>query len=275
MCGKVNTFIFQNSFMPQKFSPKEIPLDTLEKFGMTEEKLKQTGNYDKLLNGERTSLIYSNTFDGHTARFEQGKLALIRNNEGKVILMYDGVKSLQSFPNELKGYRFSKEDKEDLLKMGHLGKPVDMIDKNGKLAPNFVSIDKETNTIMRWNVSKFQAPETILGVPVSKDNQELLKQGKPIFISGLKDRAGQEFSSYIIADAINKKLAFVSKSNMLDKFLAPEHKSQVQRNNQGLSTEDNKNTKGTLKSKGTGKEDTAQKAEKQRNTQQKPKGKGL
>lgn len=261
--------------MPQKFKPEEMPLDTLQKFGLTEEKLKQTGNYDKLLNGERTSLIYSNTFDGHTARFEQGKLALIRNEEGKVILMYDGVKSQQSFPNELKGYKFSKEDKEDLLKMGHLGKQVDMIDKTGKLAPHFVSMDKETNTIMRWDASKFQAPETIQGVQISKEDQDLLKMGKPIFVAGLKDKAGQEFSSYIIADAINKKLAFVSKSNMLDKFLAPEHKSQVQRNNQGLSTEDNKNTKGSLKSKETGKEDTAQKAGKQRDTQQKSKGKAL
>jgi Protein of unknown function (DUF3945) len=164
-------------------------------------------------------------------------------------LMYDGVKAGNTIPDDFKGHNFTKEEKEDLMKLGHLGKTVDMENAKGGKTPHFVSIDKDTRTMLRWEASNFKPPKVILGVPISKENQELLKQGRPIFVAGMRDRLGQEFSSYIVADAVNKKLAFVPKNSMLDKYLAPEHKPQAQKNEVGSGVAKSTKVEGAEKPK--------------------------
>lgn len=239
-----------------QFKHEDVPWKSLEKFGLTPEKLRENGNYDRLLNGDRTTLIYTNSFDGTMARFEQGKFFLQKKSDGTAMLMYDGVKAAPAIPNEYKGHTFSKEEKEDLYKLKHMGRTVDMMNPDGKMKPYFVSIDKDTNTMLRWEASKFKAPENILGAHVSKEEQAMLREGRPVFIAGMKDSKGQEFSAYVVPDAINKKMAFIQKGNMLDRFLAPEHRAQVNRNNKGITDEKNKNIQGTAKTKQTGEKET-------------------
>lgn len=234
------------------FSHEQIPWKSLERFGLDAEKLQKNGDYEKLLKGERTGLIYTNTFDGTTGKFEQGKFFMINAKSGPM-MMYDGVKAKTFIPNEVKGYQFSKEDKAVISTQGHLGKAVDMENKDGILSPHFVSVDKDTKTMLTWDSKAFREPKEILGVPLSKDQQELLKEGKPIFVAGMKDKAGQEFSAYLVPDAVNHKLGFLPKDRIMEQFLAPEHKSQVAKNNHGQSTEKNKDLNGPLKT-GTEKE---------------------
>ena len=238
-----------------RFKHDEVSGESLAKFGLTLEKLKESGNYDRLLNGERTNVVSTHFFDGAMARFEQGKFFLHQKNN-KLILMYDGMKASAAIPTQYKRYTFTKEEKEALNKLKHLGRTVQMVNANGEMKPYFVSIDKETNTMLRWEASTFKAPTTLLGANVSKDQQAMLKEGKPVFISGMKDKEGQEFSAYVVADAVNKKMAFIGKGNMLDKFLAPEHKAQVDKNNKGLTDEKSKHIQGAAKTKQTGEEET-------------------
>ena len=235
------------------FSHEQIPWKTFERFGLDAEKLRKNGDYDKLLKGERTGLIYTNTFDGTAGKFEQGKFFVINAKSGPMV-MYDGVKAKTFIPNEVKGYQFSKEEKETINQQGHLGKAVDMVTKDGELSPHYVSVDKDTKTMLTWDSKGFREPKEILGVPLSKDQQELLRSGKPVFVAGMKDKEGQEFSAYLVPDAVNRKLGFVPKDKIIEQFLAPEHKAQVSRNNQGQSTERNKDLSGPLKS---GKENEA------------------
>ncbi|HPI00158.1 MAG TPA: DUF3945 domain-containing protein, partial [Chitinophagaceae bacterium] len=164
-----------------RFKHDEVSGESLSKFGLTLEKLKESGNYNRLLNGERTNVVSTHFFDGATARFEQGKFFL-QQKDNKLMLMYDGMKASAAVPTQYKGYVFMKEEKEALNKLKHLGRTVQMVDANGEMKPYFVSIDKETNTMLRWEVSKFKAPTTLLGANVSKDQQAMLKEGKPVFI---------------------------------------------------------------------------------------------
>lgn len=231
------------------FTHEQVPWKTLERFGVTPEKLQQSGDYDRLLAGQRTKVLYTNTFDG-AGKFEQGKFFLIHSKGGPMV-MYDGVKAATFIPNEVKGYHFTPEDKDIINRQGHLGKTVDMVNKKGEVTPHYVSVDKDTKTMLTWDSSRFREPKEILGVPLSKDQQQLLRAGKPVFVAGMKDKAGQEFSAYLVPDAAKKGLGFVPKERILEQFLAPEHKVQVARNNQGKTTEETKNVAGPLKSKQT------------------------
>lgn len=46
-----------------RFKHDEVSGESLAKFGLTLEKLKENGNYDRLLNGERTNVVSTHFFD--------------------------------------------------------------------------------------------------------------------------------------------------------------------------------------------------------------------
>ncbi|QHT70759.1 DUF4099 domain-containing protein [Rhodocytophaga rosea] len=68
-----------------KINLEEIPFKQIEKLGINRQILEQTGNLDKLLNGERTGVIpdLKTTLDGVEKTFA-AHLKLERNKEGKL-----------------------------------------------------------------------------------------------------------------------------------------------------------------------------------------------
>jgi hypothetical protein len=121
-------------------------------------------------------------------------------------------------------------------------------------------------------------PKTLLGVALSEKQQTGLKAGQTVYVSGMKDKAGQEFNAYVKINFEKNKLDFTKYNPDKAKKQASEvtpdnaHKTQVAKNNEGKTTEATKNVKEPLKQGQT--QPTEKQAEKQKQ-EQKPKGKKM
>ena len=65
------------------------------------------------------------------------------------------------------GYKFSPEEKEQLLTMGNLGKTIDVTPKNGEPFAAYISIDPQTNEIIALRADRVNIPKDIKGVTLS------------------------------------------------------------------------------------------------------------
>jgi hypothetical protein len=110
-------------------------------------------------------------------------------------------------------------------------------------------------------------PKTMLGVALSEQQQSDLKAGQSVYVSGMKDREGQDFNAYVKVNTEKGKLEFFKRNPDKAKKQGAEvtpdnaHKTQVAKNNEGKTTESTKNVKEPLKSGQT--QPTEKQAEKQ------------
>jgi hypothetical protein len=104
----------------------------------------------------------------------------------------------------------------------------------------------ETNSV--------RIPKNICGVDLSKEQQGDLKAGKTVYVSGMKDREGQDFNAYLKVNTEKNKLDFFKfnpdKAQKQGAEVTPDekHKTQVAKNNEGKTTETNKNVNEPMKS---------------------------
>jgi primosomal replication protein N len=97
-------------------------------------------------------------------------------------------------------------------------------------------------------------PKTLLGVALSEKQQTGLKAGESVYVSGMKDREGQDFNAYVKINAEKGKLDFFKwnpdKAKKQGAEVTPDnaHQTQVAKNSEGKTTEATKNLKEPLKS---------------------------
>jgi hypothetical protein len=110
-------------------------------------------------------------------------------------------------------------------------------------------------------------PKNLCGVDLTKEQQGNLKAGQTVYVAGMKDKAGQDFSAYVKVNAEKNKLDFFKwnpdKAKKQDAEVSPDnaHKTQVAKNNDGKTTEATKNVNEPMKSGQT--QPTKKQAEKQ------------
>ena len=118
-------------------------------------------------------------------------------------------------------------------------------------------------------------PKNILGVNLTEKQRGDLKAGEHIYVSGMKDKEGQDFNAYIKVNAEKNKLDFFKfnpdKAKKQGAEVTPDnaHKTQVAKNNNGNTTEATKNVNEPMKSGQT------QPTEKQAEKQEQKKSKGV
>jgi len=127
-----------------------------------------------------------------------------------------------------------------------------IFDENKKQSQNRKQ-NREQDTGQNENKS-IRISKNLMGVELSEKQQNLLKAGKTIYVSGMKDREGQDFNAYIKVNTEKNKLDFFKynpdKKNKQNEEITPDekHKTQVAKNNDGRTTEANKKVKEPLKS---------------------------
>ena len=63
--------------------------------------------------------------------------------------------------DEYKEHKFSDDDRKNLRETGKLGRVVDIVDRNGRNHPSYISIDRKTNEITDIPANKVRIPERI------------------------------------------------------------------------------------------------------------------
>ena len=191
-----------------KFQENQVNWSSLEKIGISKERLQATGQLSKFLNGEKTSLIEPSSLkEGNKYPFGNTPFKLylepgLKGVENKLIFKEPKLR----VQDEYEGHKLSVEDKLSLITKGHLGRLMEI---NGK--PHFVSVDRELNIIGHREASTLKIPAQIKlangnEIQLNKEQQQLLTQGKSVPLADLKDSKGQSFSGQLIVNASSGKL---------------------------------------------------------------------
>ncbi|MCM1521407.1 MAG: DUF4099 domain-containing protein, partial [Muribaculaceae bacterium] len=95
-------------------------------WGVNREQLEKSGDLDKMLNYGKSGLvrIYP-TLAGEKIELE-ARLSLRTDANGNIKLVAHPIYNRPNLEKEFKGYKFTAEDKEQLLKTGNLGKVVEL-----------------------------------------------------------------------------------------------------------------------------------------------------
>lgn len=227
-----------NQNQPTKYEENQVNWNSLEKIGISKERLQATGQLTKFLNGEKTGLIEPSSLkEGNKYPFDNTPFKLYlepgpKGPENKLIFKEPKLK----VQDDYEGQKLSVEDKLNLITKGHLGRLMDI---NGK--PHFVSVDRDLNAIGHREAETLKIPAKIKlangsEIQLNKEQQQLLTEGKPIPIAGLKDNKGQSYSGQLIVNASSGKLDIMREipTSMTQAVAQNEDKKQVQANNEGI-----------------------------------------
>jgi hypothetical protein len=229
------------------------------------------------------------------AEFKPGEktpvlLSLDRQTNELVVFRKEWLK----VPDAYKGVQLNEEQKQK-LENGEKVKIEGMTSAKGKKFDGEVQFnadkryfelifnnDKKQNQNQNRNQANSQSetdgvriPKNLLGVALSEKQQTGLKTGQTVYVSGMKDKTGQEFNAYVKVNFEKNKLDFTKYNPDKAKKQATEvtpdnaHKTQVAKNNEGKTTEATKNVKEPLKQGQT--QPAEKQAEKQAAGQEKPK----
>ncbi|MES2797368.1 MAG: DUF3945 domain-containing protein [Bacteroidota bacterium] len=160
---------------------------------------------DAMLSGERSPLtqIKLNTpdFSGNIS----GKLRVVYENQqdtkGKISVI--GIQKELNVPKNIQDFQFTEEHTNSLKTTGHLGAVAKI---NGK--DTYISVDKETNTLVTTSATKVNIPAKILGKDLSHSDQNTLKEGGTITVLDMVNKKGEKFSAEITVDAGKRGLEF-------------------------------------------------------------------
>lgn len=203
-------------------------------------------------------------------------------------------------PHEVKGITLSEQQKKDLSE----GKGIyleGMTSKNGKEFNATVQINADrrglefkfdnTNKLSQQQSNtnkqdqsqqqekKFRIPTKLLGVELSKEQQDKLRENKTIYVSGMLDKKGEPFNAYIKVNTEKEKLDFFKwnpdKAKKQGAEVTPDSnsKTQVAVNSEGKTNEATKKNEEPLKQGQT--QPTEKQQEKQEKKEQQTKSRGM
>ena len=177
----------EQSQQSPKIDPEKVLWALFEKYGVTKETLEKTKEIDKLLNYQKTGLLtVTLKLDEETQPLRtDGRFTLRKREDGNYAPAVQLIRHKADLDNPYFGVQFTKEDKENLLKTGHLGRVVDAEFKKGEKTPVYISLDKLTNTLVACPKDWVKVPETYKGVQLNAEQKQQLSEGKPIRLENL------------------------------------------------------------------------------------------
>ena len=199
-----------------------------EKFGISKEVLERTGAKDKgwsrdnglsregsLLNFGKSGLLDVTMLIYGQKVKAAARLQLTRLEDGTYSVLPHFVRKEQKLENaEYMGYTFTKEDAKALKETGNLGKVVPLFNvRDNTMQDCFVSLDKQTNELVHYPVSKLHLRESVGNIKFTPEEMELLKQGGIVKDKLYENDKGQKFQVDLQVNADRKNVAFVPGSS--------------------------------------------------------------
>lgn len=156
----------------------------------------------ELMAGKRSPLLDMNPNEDS----KKGKYVLTYHEQKPTLHFIERQEMLQ-IPSALKQY-LTPEDMDNMQKYGNVNRVI-YVDVNGTATPKYISLDKETNTVATMSTNKLSIGDKILGVELSQEQKDNLKQGNPILLKGLNAKdGGEKWDAVVSVDALAKGLSF-------------------------------------------------------------------
>ncbi len=194
-----------------RYKMDEIDWDTLNNLGLGKEKLEKMNLLDPLLKGFKTDKLVPVSVNLGTAFTRMdARLSLQRNAEGKVAMAIHGVRKKPNLNYPFFGHEFTKEDKENLLKTGNMGRVVDLYSpRSGESIPSVISVDRLTNELVAFRTEHIKIPEKVKGVELTEQQRQTLLEGKPLFVKNMISSKGTPFDATLQFSADKRYVEFI------------------------------------------------------------------
>ena len=189
---------------------KKVDWKQFDRLNVSREDLEKSGNLERLLNWQKTSLIpVSLRFDDTTIRTD-ARLALKEMPDGSLSISIHALRKKPDLESPFLGIRFNEEDKQNLLRTGNLGRTVEVEFSPQEKAKMFISLDGTTNELVAVRADKLRLNELneVKGVVLIPSQKQDLAEGKAVWIEGMTDRKGENFSAFIQVNADKRSIEF-------------------------------------------------------------------
>jgi Protein of unknown function (DUF4099)/Protein of unknown function (DUF3945) len=206
--------------MENKFKIESVDWRKAEQFGITKELIANTGNMEKLLNGEKTNLLKNLRGEvGNVKISMDGKVRLYEDMTGNISFIFHGVKAKLDVPQEYLGYKLTESDKAELLERNTLSRKVSLIDISTKQPFDaYLGVDKDTREVIALRANRITIPQKLKGVELTPEQKSLLADGKPVLIVGMQANPNNDklFSALVQINVGLKGLAFTQVKDALE-----------------------------------------------------------
>ena len=207
-----------DDYLPKKknatvIDESKINWKQLDDLGLTRERLEQSGELEKLLNWQKSNLLTIAVPIGDTTIYTEARLAFRTDDSGNVGLAIHPLRKEPQLDFPYMGYKFSPEEKEQLLTTGNLGKTIEVTPKNGNPFSAYVSIDPQTNEIVALRADRVNIPKEIKGVTLSDVQYKDLVEGKAVKVEGMTAKSGKSFNATLQVNAERKGIEFIFGDN--------------------------------------------------------------
>ncbi len=213
-------------------NPDNIDWATIEKqWGINRETLEQSGALQQMVYNRKSPQTFTLHPNFAGEQFEvDARLSFKQMPDGSFTLAPHFIKNEPQLDVPFKGYEFTKEDKEQLLKTGNLGKAVDLTDpKTGEVKKSLVSIDRMTNEIESIPVDKVYIKNHIGKTELSMKEIGILKDGGVVHGKEIELNNGRKFTSDLQYNADKRDVEFV-RTQSLKQELPGDNTQKEQRN---------------------------------------------
>lgn len=203
-----------NDYLPKKknatvIDESKIDWKQLDNLGLTRERLEQSGELEKMLSWQKSNLVTIAVPIGDTTIYTEARLAFRTDDSGNVGLAIHPLRKEPQLDFPYMGYKFSPEEKKQLLSTGNLGKTIEVKPKNGEPFSAYVSIDPQTNEIIALRADRVNIPKEIKGVTLSDAQYKDLVEGKAVKVEGMTAKSGKSFNATLQVNAEKKGIEFV------------------------------------------------------------------
>ena len=205
-------------YLPQQknataIDESKIDWKQLDNLGLTRERLEQGGELEKMLNWQKSNLVTLAVPIGDTTIYTEARLAFRTDDNGNIGLAIHPLRKEPQLDFPYMGYKFSPEEKEQLLTTGNLGKTIEVTSKNGEPFAAYVSIDPQTNEIIALRADRVNIPKEIKGVTLSDAQYKELVEGKAVKVEGMTAKSGKTFDATLQVNAERKGIEFIFDNN--------------------------------------------------------------
>lgn len=193
-----------------RYNESMIDWEQLKLFGLSREFLAERGLLDQMLRGYKTNQTVPITMNfGSAVLRTDARLSFQQSVNGPVVLAIHGMRQKPDLDRPYFGHIFSEEDKKNLLETGNMGRVVELKTRGGELVPSFISIDRLTNEVVAVKSENVSIPDDIKGVKLTEQEKADLKEGKSVYLEGMKSQAGKEFNARVQISAERRGIEFI------------------------------------------------------------------
>lgn len=193
--------------------PEKVDWKMLDSLGLSRERLEQSGELEKLLNRQKSNLVTIAVPVGDTTIYTEARLAFRTDENGNIGLAVHSMRKEPQLDYPYMSYKFSPEEKEQLLTTGNLGKTIEVTPKNGEPFSAYVSIDPQTNEIIALRADRVNIPKEIKSVTLSDAQYKDLVEGKAVKVEGMTAKSGKSFNATLQVNAERKGIEFIFDNN--------------------------------------------------------------